>query len=489
MEGGSNETSLEIITSIGDPHLTAASFSESGKIILFLGNSVAIQDLSNGETKNFEGQVELVETGGTLTRLVTNLTRLVANKEELQGHSGRILCAQLDAEEQQLVTGSEDNTIRIWNVRNCKCTKVLSRDCKVTWASFNLDATEIVSCNRYMIYVWNALSGQNICKIENPHYSTMCYFKDNGTIYTSPESFKEFDSKTGERKAISSYSICNPRFSPDSTKVFGNTGLSNFEPGPQSAMIIDRLRDEILLEFTEAKSSCYSPSGKYLAIIRETVAGNMLQIWNAESNSYRRIGNVYSDWIIVSRKSITKDQIAYYDHYSEKVRHWDGKHDVLFDKKYTYDSSQDANGVYVREQRWGDKRPNKYFMDFEEQAVIHWNSALNDLAYWDAEIRKFVRLPYEKYKPIYEINVSYNSKLCSWSFSKDDKWLLTLEDKTVQVLNMATGEFFAKIQHDGDQVSKALISPDGKMLMIIWERKKRKAKNPKYFVVIYKMPT
>lgn len=101
----------------------------------------------------------------------------------LKGHKGAINSLDTDGHADKLVSGSEDNTIRIWNVKACKCVKILHPE-GVVWGVRFVDNHILCGTNytNLELGLWEISSGRkkNFPVSENGMFT--CYNARNGRI-------------------------------------------------------------------------------------------------------------------------------------------------------------------------------------------------------------------------------------------------------------------------------------------------------------------
>ncbi len=80
------------------------------------------------------------------------------------GHEGRILDAAFSPDGQQLITGSEDGTARLWDVASGEQLHLLTHDSGVSAVGFSRDGRSVFTgaYSAGVVYQWDAQSGENI---------------------------------------------------------------------------------------------------------------------------------------------------------------------------------------------------------------------------------------------------------------------------------------------------------------------------------------
>lgn len=103
----------------------------------------------------------------------------------LQGHTNYIMCVNFNPQSNLIVSGSFDETVRIWDVKTGRCIKTLpAHSDPVSACCFNRDGTLIASSSYDgLCRVWDTATGQClktlICDENNPPVSYVT-FSPNG---------------------------------------------------------------------------------------------------------------------------------------------------------------------------------------------------------------------------------------------------------------------------------------------------------------------
>jgi COMPASS component SWD3 len=102
----------------------------------------------------------------------------------LHGHTNYVFCVNFNPQSNIIVSGSFDETVRVWDVKSGKCLKVLpAHSDPVTAVDFNRDGTLIVSSSYDgLCRIWDASTGhcmKTLIDDENPPVSYV-KFSPNG---------------------------------------------------------------------------------------------------------------------------------------------------------------------------------------------------------------------------------------------------------------------------------------------------------------------
>ncbi|KAH8665172.1 WD40-repeat-containing domain protein [Tricladium varicosporioides] len=95
--------------------------------------------------------------------------------QTLYGHSSLISSVALSHDDTQVVSGSNDRTIKIWDARSGTCLKTLEGHSDWVYSvAFSHDSTQIVSCSGdKTVKIWNTSSGACIMTLEG-HSNIVC---------------------------------------------------------------------------------------------------------------------------------------------------------------------------------------------------------------------------------------------------------------------------------------------------------------------------
>ncbi|MCA2973777.1 MAG: hypothetical protein IM337_07130 [Microcystis sp. M110S1] len=248
------------------------------------------------EHKNLEAFVEAIKAGKilqkqqTYNKEVTNaLQELLNRKSErnrLEGHDNSVLSVNFSPDGKTLVSGSDDKTIKLWNVETGKEIRTLyGHDNSVTSVNFSPDGKTLVSgSDDNTIKLWNVETGQEIRTLygHDSYVSSVNFSPDGKTLVSGSydKTIKLWDVETGQEIRTlyghDSY-VWSVNFSPDGkTLVSGSDDktikLWNVETGQEIRTL--KGHDSSVLSVN------FSPDGKTL------VSGSddkTIKLWNVET--------------------------------------------------------------------------------------------------------------------------------------------------------------------------------------------------------------
>ena len=161
-------TILKYRNTVNDKRLNGAICSSDGeRIVYIVGNSISIIEVSSNEIIG-----------------------------KLEGHMDSINCISFNSDEQYIVSGAEDNTIRIWDLTCYSEVLCIKESNNVTSVSFSPDDKYILSATGYEwnsangnTKVWNAEDGMLISLLESfEGLVNYAKFNRKGTMIASARS-------------------------------------------------------------------------------------------------------------------------------------------------------------------------------------------------------------------------------------------------------------------------------------------------------------
>eukprot|EP01063_Lacrimia_lanifica_P016800 TRINITY_DN2337_c1_g1_i1.p1 TRINITY_DN2337_c1_g1~~TRINITY_DN2337_c1_g1_i1.p1 ORF type:complete len:592 (+),score=169.67 TRINITY_DN2337_c1_g1_i1:139-1776(+) len=101
----------------------------------------------------------------------------------LDGHKNAVTCLQFD--EERVVSGSLDNTVRIWDRATGECERTLTGHRDKVWC-VQFEGSRLVSgSSDKMVRVWDMNTGESICSLEEHRTSVSCVRIQGDTVVSS----------------------------------------------------------------------------------------------------------------------------------------------------------------------------------------------------------------------------------------------------------------------------------------------------------------
>ena len=202
----------------------------------------------------------------------------------LSGHTDKVKCVEFSSDGTLLVSGSDDNTVKLWDIQTGGVVKTFSgHTAQVRCVSISMDCTKIASGSRQTICLWDIQTGKCHCTIEgndlahqisfpptNPqHFISVSVFVNNTRVG------RVWQWDTDGHQIKPPHDGIGAAFSPDGTQLVSchkavvtiwnlNTGaiVSTFCVGDDNT-----------------RCCCFSPDGRLVAV----AAGSIIYIWNVTS--------------------------------------------------------------------------------------------------------------------------------------------------------------------------------------------------------------
>ncbi|MCA2696745.1 MAG: hypothetical protein IM492_11285 [Microcystis sp. M040S2] len=401
------------------------------------------------EHKNLEAFVEAIKAGKilqkqqTYNKEVTNaLQELLNRKSErnrLEGHDNSVLSVNFSPDGKTLVSGSDDKTIKLWNVETGKEIRTLyGHDNSVTSVNFSPDGKTLVSgSDDNTIKLWNVETGQEIRTLygHDSYVSSVNFSPDGKTLVSGSydKTIKLWDVETGQEiRTLYGHDnfVYSVNFSPDGkTLVSGSNDktikLWNVETGQEIRTF--KGHDSYVYSVN------FSPDGKTL------VSGSndkTIKLWNVETG--QEIRTLYGH-----------DSYVWSVNFSP-----DGKTLVSGSNDKTIKLWNVETGQEIRTLKGHDS--SVYSVNFSPDGkTLVSGSYDKTIKLWDVETGQEIRTLY-----------GHDSYVWSVNFSPDGKTLVSgSDDKTIKLWNVETGQEIRTLKGHDSSVLSVNFSPDGKTLV------------------------
>ncbi|MCA2850257.1 MAG: hypothetical protein IM455_06195 [Microcystis sp. M076S1] len=401
------------------------------------------------EHKNLEAFVEAIKAGKilqkqqTYNKEVTNaLQELLNRKSErnrLEGHDNSVLSVNFSPDGKTLVSGSDDKTIKLWNVETGKEIRTLyGHDNSVTSVNFSPDGKTLVSgSDDNTIKLWNVETGQEIRTLygHDSYVSSVNFSPDGKTLVSGSydKTIKLWDVETGQEIRTlyghDSY-VWSVNFSPDGkTLVSGSNDktikLWNVETGQE----IRTLKGHD----SSVYSVNFSPDGKTL------VSGSYdktIKLWDVETG--QEIRTLYGH-----------DSYVWSVNFSP-----DGKTLVSGSDDKTIKLWNVETGQEIRTLKGHDSSVWSVNFSPDGKTLVSgsWDKTIK---LWNVETGQEIRTL-----------KGHDSSVLSVNFSPDGKTLVSgSDDKTIKLWNVETGQEIRTLKGHDNSVNSVNFSPDGKTLV------------------------
>lgn len=359
----------------------------------------------------------------------------------LEAHGGSIQDISFDPETKMLASGSVDNTIRIWNIETGQCIKTLEGHTDwVRSVDFSPDGKQIASgSNDKTIRFWNIETGNCLRSIKA--HDTRVWsvsFSPNKVLLASgsdDKTIKFWDIKTGKlTKSLGGNSqvFCSLSLSTDGQTIFAGSDdqcIYTFERGRQYNSQIfkghkGRVRTTSLLEDRK--------------VLVSGSDDKTIKLWHIETGECLHTYKQHDDWVwsvacSPNNKALVSGSL------DTTVMIWDLEH-------HKHCRTLRGHSQFVWSVAWSPK-----------DSVVASGSADQTIKLWDSSSGTCIKTL-----------EGHEHHVTSISFSPAGDLLVSgSDDETIRVWEVETGECLAKLGEEDNilQISVVIFSPDGKQIV------------------------
>ncbi len=352
----------------------------------------------------------------------TQAPATLANSEILQttlkGHALAVSSAAITADNNTVISGSLDNTIKIWNLQTGQLKRTLTGHTGVVdYLSVTPDGKYIVSAESKNVRIWNLLTGALIRELGNSGEISFVETSQDGQTLVI-----DGGTQIVKSKPASPYS-----FEPDITKYL--ISVYNLKTGTLKNQLV---HDNKLTKIEMSKSGNILVSGDKIG---------KLNIWNLRNGTLQKTltghaSEIKSIAISPDEKTITSTekngQIKIWDLISGKLKSTFTGHNIQFYRSV---------GVLIP----------------DNNTLLSWNASTNrDVKMWNLQTGD-LKSTFPKNR-----NSDLDSNLDFIKISSDSKKLITKAKDNLQTWELATGELKNSIEIQRDILA---FSPDDKILI------------------------
>ncbi|MBE9089179.1 hypothetical protein IQ232_05085 [Microcystis aeruginosa LEGE 11464] len=438
---------VAVVVSTG---LGLMAWKQTQQAELNLANARGFSSLSLFDRgKELEAFVEAIKAGKTLQKQqeynpeVVNALATIFNQRSqrnLEGHHGNVISVNFSPDGKTLVSGSDDNTIKLWNVETGQEIRTLKgHHGNVTSVNFSPDGKTLVSGSwDRTIKLWNVETGQEIRTLKGHHGNVISVnFSHDGKTLVSGSwdgTIKLWNGSTGQEiRTLKGHDsdVESFNFSPDGKTLVsgswdGTIKLWNGSTGQEIRTLKGHDSD--------VESFNFSPDGKTL------VSGSgdkTIRFWNGSTGQEIRIlkwhdGNVIS---VVNFSPDGKTLVS--GSYDKTIKLWDVE-----------------TGQEIRTLKGHDEPVNSVNFSPDGKTLVS-GSGDKTIKLWNVETGQEIRTLHGHDEPVNSVN-----------FSSDGKTLVSgSDDKTIKLWNVETGKEIRTLKGHDYLVTSVNFSPDGKTLV------------------------
>ena len=394
-------------------------------------------------------------------------------KQILKGHEGYIACLAYSPDDKIIASGSNDQTVRLWDVKTGKHIRTLTgHQDNITFLSFSPDGSTLISVSRDMtINFWDITSGelklpfaiQGVISdnIETKEKIKKTFFSpDQSILITAGESrtIHLWDSTTGELKQTFSENNENKK---ETDYIWGIEDVLFSPDGKSILSLVDDYQIRMWDIATGKRrrftgytgyltNACFSPDEKTLATanypggirIWDITTGKLkrtISNLNPRDNSHHIQYDTYYIAFTPNREKVIISQddgaISLWDTATKRLH-------ALIGKKNS------SKGTW----------PNDVLVSPNGETIASWNASKDGLIrFWNAMTGEHKRTIKGHKGPINRVVFSPDSStLVSWGFNKDN---------AIRLWDVSTGRPKRTFQGYTNLIQDATFSPDGKILV------------------------
>ncbi|KAF5333909.1 hypothetical protein D9758_017931 [Tetrapyrgos nigripes] len=394
---------------------------------------------------------------------------------------GSIYCIALSADGQQVVSGSSDETIRIWNVETGEEEKKLEGHSHlVTSVAFSADGQRVVSGSSDLtIRIWNVETGEEEKKLEgHSHSVTSVAFSADGQRVVSgsdDKTIRIWNVETGEEeKKLEGHShwVRSVAFSADGQRVVSGSSdktirIWNVETGEEEKKLEGHSH--------WVRSVAFSADGQ------RVVSGSSdktIRIWNVETGEEEKKLEGHSDWVTSVAFSADGQRVVSGSD-DKTIRIWnvetgeeekklEGHSDWVTSVAFSADGQRVVSGSSDKTIRIWNVETGE-----EEKKLEGHSHSVRSVAF-SADGQRVVSGSSDSTIRIWNVETGEEEKkleghsdwVTSVAFSADGQQVVSgSSDKTIRIWNVETGEEEKKLEGHSHWVRSVAFSADGQRVV------------------------
>ena len=361
------------------------------------------------------------------------------NIATLEGHSGSVRSVAFSPDGSRIVSGSDDNTIRLWDTQSGDNIATLEgHSFRVNSVAFSPDGSRIVSgSDDNTIRLWDTQSGDNIATLEGHSFrvNSVAFSPDGSRIVSGSDdnTIRLWDTQSGDNIAtLEGHSewVNSVAFSPDGSRIvsgsYDNTiRLWDTQSGDNIATL------EGHSEWV--RSVAFSPDGSRI------VSGsydNTIRLWDTQSGDNIATLEGHSEWVRSVAFSPDGSRIVS-GSYDNTIRLWD---------------TQSGDNIATLEGHSGSVRSVAFSPDGSR---IVSGSDDNTIRLWDTQSGDNIATL-----------EGHSFWVNSVAFSPDGSRIVSgSDDNTIRLWDTQSGDNIATLEGHSFWVNSVAFSPDGSRIV------------------------
>ncbi|EED14601.1 G-protein beta WD- 40 repeats containing protein, putative [Talaromyces stipitatus ATCC 10500] len=359
-------------------------------------------------------------------------------QETLTGHLGRVLTVDFSPDGKQIASGSDDDTIKLWDAATGDLQKTLAGDSRgVVTVAFSPDGKQIASGSHDdTIKLWDATTG-DLQKTLADHLSSVCTiaFSPDGKQIASgslDDTIKLWDATTGDlQKTLAGHSsaVMKVAFSPDGKQIASSSDDKTIKLWDAATGDLQKI---LAGHSSGVITVAFSPDGKQIA---SGSNDKTIKFWDAATGDLQKTLAGHSSAVVTVAFSSDGKQIAS-GSYDCTIKRWDattgnlqktlvGHSGLVQTVAFSPDGKQIASGSL-------------------DDTIKLWDATTGDLQ---------------------KTLAGHSSAVMKVAFSPDGKQIASgSEDDTIKLWDAATGDLQKTLAVHSSAVVTVAFSPDGKQI-------------------------
>ncbi|WP_341531486.1 WD40 repeat domain-containing protein (plasmid) [Nostoc sp. UHCC 0302] len=396
----------------------------------------------------------------------------IHERNQLKGHTGWVNNASFSADGKHIVTASNDNTARVWELSGKQIAELKGHTSYVNNASFSADGKHIVTAsNDNTARVWE-LSGKQIAELKGhtSYVNNASFSADGKHIVTASNDntarvWELSGKQIAELKGHTSY-VNNASFSADGKHIVTASGDNTARVWDLAGRQIAELKGHT----SYVRNASFSADGKRIVTAS---FDNTARVWELSGKQIALL-NGHTDRVNNASFSADGKQIVTAS-FDNTARVWDlagrqiaelkGHTSIVYNASFSADGKQIVTASFDNTARVWDLSGKPI-----AELKGHTSSVLN--ASFSADGKQIVTASFDNTarvwelsgKPIAELK-GHTSSVLNASFSADGKHIVTAsEDRTARVWELS-GKPIALLNGHTSSVNNASFSADGKHIV------------------------